>query len=323
MITDDLLFEVAVDYYVNKMLQKDIAKKYGVSRVQISKYLKMARERNIIHIDIIPPKVSSDIENDLTYFFKKVFGLNKLILSKGARNEKTLLHFLIKKAAEYIKTLSKTKLNVGLGWGNTIFKLSQEIERIERPNWSIIPLSGGTAKLSDKRFNVNFIVQSFADRTGSRAIPMYLPFVFENEEQFQNTIKSSEYKSIQEMWENLDVVICSVGYSIARSPLFRENIFDGSYANELEKAEVVGDILTHYFDIDGKIYDLEILNRCINLSFDQYNKVGERIIVAAGHHKVDGLVGLLRAGLVDTLITDEFTAKFVKDYIFESSKGGI
>jgi len=322
MITDDLLFEVAVDYYINKMLQKDIAKKYGVSRVQVSKYLQMARERNIVRIDIIPPKVSSDVENELTYFFKKIFGLNKLILSKGARNEKTLLHFLIKRASEYIKTLPKTELNIGLGWGSTIFELSQKMEKIERPNWFIIPLSGGTTKLSDKRFNVNFIVQSFADRTSSKAIPMYLPFVFENEEQFQNAIKSFEYKSIQEMWENLDVVICSVGYSIARSPLFRENIFDVSYADDLEKAEVVGDILTHYFDIDGKIHDLEILNRCINLSLEQYNKVSERIIIAAGHHKVDSLVGLLRAGLVDTLITDEFTAKFVKDYVFENIKGG-
>jgi len=323
VITDDLLFEVAVDYYIKKMLQKDIAEKYGVSRVQISKYLKMAHERGIIHIDVIPPKVNTNIESELAYFFKKIFGLKKLILSKGARNEKTLLHFLIKRTSEYIKTLPKTKLNIGLGWGNTIFKLSQEIEDLERPDWSIVPLSGGTAKLSDKRFNINHIVQSFADRTGARAIPMYLPFIFENEEQFQIAKRSSEYKKVQEMWENLDIIICSVGYSIARSPLFRENIFDGSYANELEKAEVVGDILTHYFDINGKMHGLEILNRCINLSMDQYNKAGERIVVAAGHHKVDGLVGLLRAGLVDTLITDEFTAKFVKDYVSESNKGGI
>jgi deoxyribonucleoside regulator len=48
---------------------------------------------------------------------------------------------------------------------------------------------------------------------------------------------------------------------------------------------------------------------------------GERVIVAAGHHKVDGLVGMLRGGFADVLITDEFTAKFVKEYIVYDEGG--
>lgn len=323
MISDDLLFEVAVDYYIKKLLQKDIAEKYGVSRVQISKYLKMAQDRSIVRIDVIPPRVKSSILTELSYFFKKSFGLKRLVLSNGSRNEKTLMHFLINQTSEYLKTLSRDKVNIGLGWGSTVFNLSQGLEMMERPNWTVIPLSGGTSRLSDKRFNTNHIVQSFADRTGSKAVSMYLPFICENDEQLRNTVNSSEYVNIQELWNTLDVIVCSVGYSIARSPLFREKIFGGSYADEMEKAAVVGDVLTHYFDIDGKLHELEILGRCTNVSIEQYRKAGEKIVVAAGLHKVDGIVGLLRAGLVDTLITDEFTARHVKEYVSEESKGGI
>jgi DNA-binding transcriptional regulator LsrR (DeoR family) len=74
MITDELLFEVAIDYYYNKMLQKDIAKKLGVSRVQISKYIKLAHERGIVNIEIIPPVVSEDISNKYKKLFKKLIG---------------------------------------------------------------------------------------------------------------------------------------------------------------------------------------------------------------------------------------------------------
>ncbi|NBK24474.1 MAG: transcriptional regulator, partial [Spirochaetia bacterium] len=40
-----------------------------------------------------------------------------------------------------------------------------------------------------------------------------------------------------------------------------------------------------------------------------------RIAVASGFHKVESIVGALRANLVDTLITDMKTAKHVIDYL--------
>jgi len=36
MISDELLFEVATDYYVKGMLQKDIANKYGVREYRLA-----------------------------------------------------------------------------------------------------------------------------------------------------------------------------------------------------------------------------------------------------------------------------------------------
>jgi len=321
MISDELLFEVASDYYVRHMLQKDIALKYGVSRVQISKYLKMAEERGIVRIEIEPPSIKSSIVKEYEAFFTSRFGLKRLFIARGARNEKTVLKALGREVTKYLGTLPERETNIGLGWGNTIFTVAETVERLERPKWQIIPLSGGTARLADKRFNINHIVQNFANRISARAVPMYLPFILENAQQLENTKQSLEYINIQKLWEHLDVIICSVGYSIARSPLFRENLLDVSYADELEKRSVVGDVLTHYFDINGKMFEKNILENCINLGFEQYLKAGERVIVAAGHHKVDGIVGALRGGLIDTLITDEFTARFVKEYVLYDEGG--
>ncbi|MDD2333510.1 MAG: sugar-binding domain-containing protein [Mesotoga sp.] len=321
MISDELLFEVATDYYVKGMLQKDIANKYGVSRVQISKYLKMAQERGIVHIEVEQPSVKTSVRKEYEDFFREKYDLKKMFIARGARNEKTVLKALSREVHKYLKTLPEKPMNIGLGWGNTVFTVAESIEKLERPDWQLIPLSGGTARLADKRFNINHIVQNFATRLSGKAVPMYLPFIFENAHQLENTKQSLEYMNIQKLWNSLDIIICSVGYSIARSPLFRENLLEVSYADELEKNDVVGDVLTHYFDINGKRFEKNILNKCINLSFEQYMNAGERVIVAAGHHKVDGLVGMLRGGFADVLITDEFTAKFVKEYIVYDEGG--
>ncbi len=86
-ISDELLFEVAYDYYVRNILQKDIAKKLGVSRVQVSKYLKMAVERKIVRIEVIPPKIPQKLESEYETFFKQKFGLKKTLSHNGTHQQ--------------------------------------------------------------------------------------------------------------------------------------------------------------------------------------------------------------------------------------------
>lgn len=318
-ISDDLLFEVAYDYYIKNVLQKDIAKKLGVSRVQVSKYLKMAVERKIVRIEVVPPKIPQKLESEYDLLFKQKFGLKKLLLATGHTNNQLLLQSLARKAWEYLSDLPNDSMNIGIGWGTTMFTLATSDFRTEKPKWNVLPLSGGTFKLSDKHFDSNFIAQNFADRLGARMIPVYFPFLMDNQEQREQLQKTEEFRYINSIWDNLDIVICSVGYSISRSPLFRQNVFDGSVLDRLEKLGIVGDILTHYFDINGRIHDLDFMKKVNNITMEQYLKAKHRIVVAGGFHKIESIVGLLRGNLADLLITDTNTARNIIEYVSEKN----
>ncbi len=321
MITDELLFEVAVDYYLNNMLQKDIANKIGVSRVQVSKYLKLAQEKGIVNIEVIPPRISDDLSEKYSAIFKSVFGLEKLILTRGHSNQELLLASLAKSTYRYLSDEDfNGNLKVGIAWGSTVFNIATCDEKLEHPNWTIIPLSGGTTKISDKHFNMNYLTQSFADRMGAQALAVYLPFYIGNDEERENTLKSKEYNDIQKYWNSLDVIICSAGYSISRSPMFRQHVIQGDYLNKLEELGVVGDVVTHYFDINGRIHDLEYMEKVTNISLKQYMNAKKRIVVAGGMHKIDSIVGLLRGKLADVLISDIKTVENVVEYISEINK---
>jgi len=317
MIDDKLLFDVAVDYYINKRLQREIAEELGISRVQVSKYLKLAEERGIVKIEVISPEVSNEKHKKYEKILKKLFGLEKLILAPSYNKPERLLQSICKVANEYISTeLPNAHLNIGIGWGSTMTKLTNSYNLSEKELWNIVPLSGGISQISDERFNINFIVQNFAKNLNSKFSLIYLPFILEKNIK-GNITKSSEYKKIIELWNNLDIIIASVGYSISRSPLFRQNVIEGKYINELENLNVVGDVLTHYFDLNGQIHDLEFFENIINISVEQYKKTKLKIIVAGGLHKVESIIGLLRGKLVNVLITDQHTIENVLNYLHE------
>ena len=53
---EDFLAEVARAYYEQDLTQEQVAAQFGVSRSQVSRYLREARELHIVQIRIVPPE---------------------------------------------------------------------------------------------------------------------------------------------------------------------------------------------------------------------------------------------------------------------------
>jgi Transcriptional regulator, contains sigma factor-related N-terminal domain len=101
MITDEKLLSVAIEYYINKKTQEEIAKLLSVSHVQVGKYLKEAQRRNIVSITVNLP-ISKDKEKNLKDLFREIFGLKNLVLVQGSDNSDKSHIRVVEKAASYI-----------------------------------------------------------------------------------------------------------------------------------------------------------------------------------------------------------------------------
>lgn len=319
---DDLLYEVAEAYYVQKKLQREIAERYGISRVQISKYLKQAEERGFVKIEVIPLRVPKQREDALFHQLGDHFHLGRLLLMPSSRSgSDNFFRFLARRFFEYIAEKPDESCTVGLGWGQTVYELSASpiIDNLRKSNWNIVPLSGGLSSINDKFFNINHIVGVFADKIGAKNKLLYLPFLIEDRERMRTIETDRDFIAIGEKWTNLDMIVFSVGASLGRSPFFRQ--YSGSsdyYINQLSESDVVGDFLTHYYDIKGDIFELDVeAARLINLSTDQFRAAKERVLVAGGSHKVKTIVGMLRTGMVDVMVSDEKTVESVIDFAKE------
>ena len=307
MITNELLFEVAIAYYIKKKLQREIAEEFGVSRVQISKYLKIAEDRGIVNISLTPPWVSTTSSEKYQRIFREMFDLPRLVLTPGIPNSDKAHPFLIEYAGKWIdENLVNERKNIGIGWGRTMYDLSTyKITGLSKDKWTYYPL---TEPLTDKNeiyFNYDTILENFSQNGGGSIDNAFLEILRYGD--------SSMRPFIERLWSQLDIMICGIGHAFTRYPGMRDHAFPEDVVASVRSKELVGDYINYYFDINGNIYSMSQPRYTIPL--DIIRKIPQRMAIAGGFQKVESIIGALRTGLIDVLVTDELTAQLILDYL--------
>jgi lsr operon transcriptional repressor len=71
---------------------------------------------------------------------------------------------------------------------------------------------------------------------------------------------------------------------------------------------VVGDILGQFFDAWGRVVRLPIHDRRIGIELADLTQIPKVVGVAGGLHKAEAILGALRGGFLDVLVTNELAA---------------
>jgi lsr operon transcriptional repressor len=71
----------------------------------------------------------------------------------------------------------------------------------------------------------------------------------------------------------------------------------------------VGDILSQFYDKDGKIIQSDLSKKLVSIKLDTLKNASNTIGVAGGKEKIHAIYSALIGGYLNVLITDEDTAK--------------
>ncbi|UCC53456.1 MAG: hypothetical protein JSV68_05695, partial [Anaerolineaceae bacterium] len=80
---------------------------------------------------------------------------------------------------------------------------------------------------------------------------------------------------------------------------------------ELRESGAVGDVSALHFDVDGNFSDTPFQDRLVGINADDLLAIPVRFGVAGGHAKIEAILGALRGGWVNQLVTDSSTAEAV------------
>lgn len=301
----DLLVRTAWLYYEEGFTQKDIAKKFCLSRSKVVRILKMAREKGIVRFHIVSP-----LGNCLT-LEKKLISLFSLkdAMVVPTIDEDKVRNVLGKAAAQYLERHLKEGQFLNIGWGRTIYKMADYVIPGRFKDLKIVNLMGGLT--TSLYLNPYDIGGRLASAWGGECYYVAAPAIAASEE-LCNSFKSElTVKTALDMAKVANFSLVGIGEVGKGNTLTQMGYISVPETEIIMRNGAVGNILAQFFNINGEKVNCEIHNRIVGLSIEDLREFNNVIGVAGGKRKIKSILGALHGKFVDILITDEITARSI------------
>lgn len=302
------LIKAATLYYKEGLTQAQIAKRFGVSRSLISKWLIAARKQGYIEIFFNSEEVYAV---DLELKLEQLFGLKSaVVINTTSLSSNEIAKTSGQTAALAIKDLLAHAQHIGVSWGNSIKNLVTQFPFENYPDKVFIPLVGGMGT-SHFEIHANQLCYEFAHKTHSSAEYLYAPAFVENDALRQSLAANTIVNPVLAAAKNVDLALVSVS-----SPFHPNTMSEIGYLSEQEIADlhrlgVVGDMNSRFFDKDGHEVDHELNHNVLGVSIEELKKIPNVVAIAYEETKWPGIYHACQNKLITNLITTDTIAKHV------------
>ena len=213
-------------------------------------------------------------------------------------------------AADYLLEVIKDGDVVGVSWGTTVNEVVNHIpSRINR-EIEVIQITGGSHQLAIN-LNCHDITRRFAKKFGVQPHLLYAPAILDSKELYSLLLNEKSIRSTFELFKKVTVSLVGIGaiYPRVISTLLNTGHIGQKDIESLKKHNAVGDVFSHFFDINGDICDSSLKGRLVAMPVETLKKVPYSIGVAGGKLKSEAILGALRGRYISILITDDTAAE--------------
>lgn len=316
--TEDLLLlaDVAQQYYLEDLTQEQIARRIGVSRSNVSRMLKEARERGLVEIRIHHPlKTLPELAAALT---RTVALADCLVLDPagtpaadgGGERAADVAHQLGALAARYLQERIPDNSIVGVGWGSTVYHVVTSGYLRRKPGMSVVQLMGSVGGATPDIDGAQ-VAGRLGRTLGAKVYYLHAPMVVTDAGVRAGLLRDQHIRKTLEMARRAQTLLVSVGAVTQASGIYRAGYLNDADLEYIQGQGAVGDICGSYFRQDGSPCSLELEERMIAAPAEVMRGVPLRVGVGWGEAKALPSLGAIRAGLINVLITDEECARAI------------
>lgn len=308
-----LMLQAAKAYYDLDRTMADIAKQIGLTRWQVARLLKEARELGVVRIEIVPrAQRLPDLESRL----QRAYGLREAIVvpsmvtgtgSDTSEDDSLAVDSVAQAAGQFLAALTPRPSLVGVSWGRTMAAVAHWLPRRWNDGVEVVLLNGamntrGTVK------HTNNIAELFALAANGRATLLPVPAIVGLAETRQVLERDPIIATVLALGHEARVACFGLGSMTSSSVLVQSGYLDASEIARLRKAGAIGDVLGRFIDAEGRIVDPVLDAKTIGLTPDALRQKTISVGVAVGIQKHAVVLAALRARLINVLVTDERTA---------------
>lgn len=312
-----LLGEVARLYYVKNFTQQHIADRIGVSRTNVSRMLREARERGLVEIKVHTPlNVADELQEELMtrLGLRECLVLASPQLGEDAAGLTDTRDRLSGLGASYLQEAIADRSTVGVSWSSTVYQVVSAQHLQEKDGVTAVQLMGSIGGSITELDGVS-ITGRLADVVGGKAHYLHAPMLVANAAACEALMQDPHVQKTLEVACSADTMVVSVGVINRNSGQYRTGYLSQEDLAYIRGQGAVGDICGSYFSREGSLVELEMNSRTIAIEFEEMKAIPDRIGVSGGPNKALPNIGAVRAGLLNVLITDENTAREMLDIL--------
>lgn len=306
--SEAFITEVCWHYYVNEMTQAEVARLMDVTRLRVNQAIQRARSLGMVKIQIESP-FSTRIDAQET--LKNVFGIDRAIVAPANRDN----YDYHQPTGAALAALLTERMRAGgwssfgVSWGLTLDAAIARLPKQNHPDLEVVSILGGTAQGSS--FNSFGIASGFARALGAHYSILTAPIYLSEGLDRDLFLSQFALREHFQKFDTLDAVLLTCSNVSNKSFLVSHGLPSELTPESLVEQGAIGDVLGQFLDKDGNSVSKEVDDRAVGMLLETVQRVPEKIMAAAGPHKVEIIRAACKRGLVDTLVTDDVTAELL------------
>ncbi|MBN1965480.1 MAG: sugar-binding transcriptional regulator [Anaerolineae bacterium] len=301
--------EILSLYYVQELTQAEIGRRLGISTTTVNRLLQQARDQGMVQVTIRTPfQYLFDLEAQL----RQRAGLaGAMVIPRIADDVDAMVHTLGRAGAGYLLERLRDGDVLTIGGGTAVHAVVQALEPRRAYDVKVVPCMG--AVQGRVTTDVNTLAAQLAARLGGEAYQLHAPAFVDSAEQREALLSMRPIKEILDIARRATVALLGVGNVDHQRSRFVQ--FTALSAEDMKRiAEEhggVGEIAARVYDASGQPCADEYARRTVGLSLAELRQIPYVIGVAGTAGKARALLGALRGGHLDALVTDEAAARGV------------
>jgi len=309
--SDAQLLLAARLYYIDGMLQSQIAKMVGVSQAKVSRMLAVARDRGLVRITIpeFDPR-HGELETSLCDRFKlrAAVVIRRVPGQTTADVRNTLGYF----AAPVCTAWLAQHATVAVAGGRTLQSLTDAMSQQPAPARLVLVQAMGNVDATPGRYDASEIIRRLAASWGSVYLALNTPAPAPSAAVARQLLALKDVKDVFAQLAMADAALVGIG-NLTNSVFLERGILKPRDVEALRRAGAVGEILGRFYDVAGRECDTPLRERIISLPLERLRNTPNVVGVVAGSDRSEAILAAIRGKLVKSLVIDDATAHQLMD----------
>ncbi len=302
----ELMIRAAWLYYVNGKNQHDIASMLGVSRPVVQRLIAAAKDEGAISVHVHHPIATC---LDFAELLKEKYNLLECNVVPFTKDENVLDSISYGGAQIISKYIDSDETHtIGIGSGMALKRSVNHLESRDYTHKRCVSLISAIG-LDGQSNYYDDVSLMLASRIRANYYQIAAPRYAYDPKEMKIWCNNHFYHQHLSMADQCNVIFIGVGQLGDSSPILNDGFISLHESSELENIGGVGEIIGRFIDINGEVIDTKF-NQLIT-SYDIRRNNGKKIAIAGGKEKRNAILGAIKGGWINGLVTDEITAKWL------------